>query len=33
MLQEGVDWFEATEEHRSADSGVRLANFVTAELI
>ena len=33
MLKEGVDWFEATEEHRTADSGVRLANFVTAELI
>ena len=32
MLQEGVDWFEATAEHRRAD-GVRLANFVTAELI
>ncbi len=33
MLKEGVDWFEATAEHRSADSGVRLANFVSAELI
>ncbi len=33
MLPERVDWFEATEEHRSTDRGVRLANFVTAELI
>jgi len=33
MLREGVDWFEATEEHRSTDSGLRLNNFVTAELI
>lgn len=33
MLKEGVDWFEATEEHRSTDSGVRLADFVTAEVI
>ncbi len=33
MLPEQVDWFEATEEHRSTDRGVRLANFVTAELI
>jgi hypothetical protein len=29
MLKEGVDWFEATEEHRRTDSGVRLMNFVT----
>jgi len=29
MLKEGENWFEATEEHRNADSGVRLLNFVT----
>jgi hypothetical protein len=33
MLKEGVDWFEATEEHRSTDSGVRLANFVSGGFI
>ena len=33
MLKEGVDWFEATEEHRSTDSGVRIANFVSGGLI
>jgi hypothetical protein len=26
MLPEGVDWFQATEAHRSSDSGVRLKN-------
>jgi phthalate 4,5-dioxygenase oxygenase subunit len=31
ILPQGVDWFEATQEHRRSDSGVRLANFVTAE--
>jgi phthalate 4,5-dioxygenase oxygenase subunit len=30
LLPEGRDWFEATEEHRRTDAGVRLANFVTA---
>lgn len=33
LLKPGVDWVEATEQYRRSDSRVRLANFVTAELI
>ena len=33
MLKEGVDWFEATEDNRRSDSGVRLVNFLSAELV
>ena len=33
ILPRGVDWFEATEKHRSSDGNIRIANFVTADLI
>jgi nitrite reductase/ring-hydroxylating ferredoxin subunit len=33
ILPQGANWFEATEGHRSSDSGIRMANFVTAELL
>jgi hypothetical protein len=33
LLPEGVDWFEATEQHRASDARVRLENFVTTGLV
>ena len=33
LLPGEVDWFEGTTEHRKADGGIRIANFVTSELI
>jgi hypothetical protein len=33
LIKDGGDWLEATEELRSSDSGKRMANFVTAELL
>jgi nitrite reductase/ring-hydroxylating ferredoxin subunit len=33
MLKQGSNWFEETEPHRRSDSGVRLANFVSMELL
>ena len=33
LLPDEVDWFEATEPNRRADGGVRIKNFVTAEVV
>jgi len=33
LLKEGEDWLEASADLRSSDSGKRLVNFVTAELL
>ncbi len=33
LLPREVDWLEGTEANRRVDDGVRVANFVTAELI
>jgi hypothetical protein len=33
MLKDGVDWFEATEDHRRSDARVRLTDFITAQPI
>ena len=33
LLPPEVEWFEGTVEHRKADGGIRIANFVTSELI
>ncbi len=33
LLPRQLDWFEATEPNRRADGGVRIKNFVTAELV
>lgn len=33
LLPKSVDWFEGTESHRRVDGGVRIANFVTAEVV
>ena len=31
MVSEGVDWFEATEEHRTSDANVRLVDFLAPQ--
>jgi len=33
LLPKDTDWFEATEPHRRADGGTRIANFITAEVV
>jgi nitrite reductase/ring-hydroxylating ferredoxin subunit len=33
LLPPEQDWFDATEAHRRSDGGVRIKNFVTAELV
>jgi hypothetical protein len=33
LLPGELDWFDATEANRRADGGVRIANFVTAEVV
>jgi phthalate 4,5-dioxygenase len=33
LLPTEMDWFEATEPNRRADGGVRIKNFVTAEVV
>jgi len=33
LLPKEVDWLEGTEANRRVDGGVRIANFVTAEVV